>query len=69
MLSVVKGNDTGLKGFQTNKIEPKPVLRFHGFEGRHTVELAQPPEVHEEDLERGPDHQDQRGPAHLARVP
>ncbi len=32
MLSVVKGNDAGLKGFQTNKIQPKPVLRLHGFE-------------------------------------
>jgi len=32
MLSVVKGNDAGLKGFQTDEVELKPLLRFHRVE-------------------------------------
>ena len=43
--------------------------RGEADERGHAVELAEPPEVHKEDLDRGPDHQDQRGPAHLTGIP
>ncbi len=32
VLFIVKGNDTGLEGFQTDKVERNPILRLHGFE-------------------------------------
>lgn len=32
MLSVVKGNDAGLKGLRTEKVQLKPMLRLQGFE-------------------------------------